>query len=99
MDDGESLDGWPEDDYPGGWFGTSWGAPICDDGNHLPTPVGEPCTDCKVPIFDGDQGLSVPFIFRRGDGLHAWKLTHIHIDCFRAGQQMTSTQLYVDGER
>lgn len=62
------------DDYPGGWFGASWGAPACDESRHLPTPVGQACLACPRRIGADDQGLAVP-------GPRAG-LSHFHLDCF-----------------
>lgn len=39
------------------WFGHSWLAPINDDTEHVPTPVGTVCTDCGESIERGDQGI------------------------------------------
>lgn len=66
---------------PGGWFGPSWGAPVCDPDGHLPTPVGQSCTDCHQPIKVNDQGLVIPCIYAPGQV----RLTAVHIDCFRRG--------------
>lgn len=67
-----------DDDYPGGWFGQSWGAPICDEDRHRPTPVGEPCVRCGAPITDDDQGMIMPHI----EGKDRWYLVAYTIDCF-----------------
>lgn len=39
------------------FFGEPWDAPMVDDGNQVPTPVGEPCLHCGQAIVDGDQGF------------------------------------------
>lgn len=71
------------DDYPGGWFGASWGGPVCDEARHRPTPVGEPCMYCVALIADGDQGMSIPgFTTLTPDHRPVAHLGHIHIDCF-----------------
>jgi hypothetical protein len=64
-------------DYPGGWFGPSWGALVCDPANHMATPVGEKCLDCKKVFVDGDQGMTIPHASDEGVDLRS-----IHIDCF-----------------
>lgn len=66
-----------DEDYPGGWFGHSWGAPICDQAEHLPTPIGERCLDCEEVFKGGDQGLTFPGVH---DG--AVELRSMHIGCF-----------------
>lgn len=65
------------DDYPGGWFGPGWGASICNETRHLPTPVGEQCLDCHEVFVDGDQGLTIPGMT---DGVV--DLRSIHLACF-----------------
>ena len=65
------------DNYPGGWFGESWGAPVCEEARHLPTPTGQPCVECMVPIIDGDQGVVIPYVHRGG-----WEMTNYHLPCF-----------------
>lgn len=62
-------------DYPGGWFGTSWGAPVCDPVRHLSTPVGEECLFCEKVITADDSGLTIP-------GVGATILRSMHIECF-----------------
>jgi hypothetical protein len=66
------------DDYPGGWFGESWGAPVCEEARRRETPIGEPCFDCGVPIIEDDQGMLIPHIFAEGQ----WRLTATHRTCF-----------------
>jgi hypothetical protein len=65
------------DDYPGGWFGPSWGAPACDEGRHLGTPVGEECLMCDKRFVVGDQGLTMPHA-----GQNGVELRSVHLDCF-----------------
>jgi hypothetical protein len=65
------------DNYPGGWFGASWGAPVCDEATHLPTPVGDLCTECMVEIIDGDRGMLIPFA-----GMTPAVLSSFHLGCF-----------------
>jgi hypothetical protein len=60
-------------EWPGGWFGESWGAPVCEPDRHRPTPVGQACLGCVVPIAEGDQGMLIP----SEEGLTAH-----HLDCF-----------------
>lgn len=67
----------PEDDSGHGWFGEHWGAPICDETFHVPTPVGAPCLDCEEPIAEGDQGLSTPFFTDE-----TFTVRFRHLDCF-----------------
>jgi len=55
--------------YPGGWFGKSWGAPVCSPDTHKPTPIGDQCIDCA--------GLIIPFA-----GMRPAVLGSHHLDCF-----------------
>lgn len=66
-----------EYEYPGGWFGESWGAPVCESAQHLPTPIGEACMFCDRSIADGDQGMTVPHYSVSGYGLGS-----MHLSCF-----------------
>lgn len=47
-------------------FGEPWDAPVCEDADTAPVPVGEPCGWCKVSIQDGDRGVLMPCLL--GDG-------------------------------
>lgn len=69
------------DDYPGGWFGESWYAPVCESARHRPTPVGDICPQCDKAIALGDQGMLIPFIPFISS---AAKLLSWHLDCFLA---------------
>jgi hypothetical protein len=42
------------------WFGPSWGAPFCQEKDHVGTPSGLKCTRCEVVIKPTDQGFLVP---------------------------------------
>lgn len=65
------------ENYPGGWFGASWDAPVCDPVYHKPTPTGETCPYCTRDITADDQGLVIPYV-----GLHENRLEAWHLDCF-----------------
>lgn len=45
-----------------GWFGQSWGAPICSPEMHRPTPAGEACAYCSEAIARDDQGIITPLV-------------------------------------
>ena len=62
--------------YPGGWFGESWGAPVCEPERHRQTPVGAECTDCGEDIEARDQGLLIPYAG------HPSSLNAFHLTCF-----------------
>jgi hypothetical protein len=49
-----------------GWFGKSWGAPICEEDDHIDIPIGKPCIHCEEIIVDGDQGITT----RQGYSYH-----------------------------
>jgi hypothetical protein len=66
-------------EYPGGWFGASWDAPVCEESRHKPTPVGVLCIDCDEPIKKTDQGMLIPLAHERERG---WELKAWHKECF-----------------
>jgi hypothetical protein len=39
------------------WFGKDWGAPICEDADHVETPAGALCGFCEEPIEAADDGF------------------------------------------
>lgn len=43
------------------WFGESWGAPVCEETQHVETPDGEACPVCGRSIRMGDQGFELPY--------------------------------------
>jgi hypothetical protein len=44
------------------WFGETWGAPVNEECEHAPTPVGEQCLECERVINDGQQGVLLPYM-------------------------------------
>ena len=58
------------------WFGEHWGAPVCDDSEHVPTPVGRRCGSCDKLIEEGDRGFLIPAIDRGLVVREPW-----HFDC------------------
>jgi hypothetical protein len=63
------------------WFGKSWGAPCCEEDEHVRTPVNEPCARCREPLREGDQGVTtLAYSERRGRHTIAF-----HLDCFLGG--------------
>lgn len=55
------------------FFGEPWDAPVCEDTPQAPTPTGQLCFRCKVPIKDGDQGLLIPYAPMTGEpSLEPW---------------------------
>ena len=65
------------DDYPGGWFGASWGAPVCEENRHLPTPVGDRCVACSFFVKEDDRGMIIPFA-----GMRPAVLMSYHLGCY-----------------
>jgi len=63
--------------YPGGWFGKSWGAPVCSPDTHKPTPIGDQCIDWGGLLLSNDQGMIIPF-----GGMRPAVLGSHHLDCF-----------------
>lgn len=60
------------------WFGESWHAPICADGEHVQTPVGDPCLYCEEPIEADDQGVRMPHAKSETEAV----IVSAHLDCF-----------------
>lgn len=58
------------------WFGESWGAPICDPVDNVPTPSGT-CLYCEESIGPDDSGVMMPVL-----GLDALDLVPEHVECF-----------------
>ena len=44
-------------------FGPSWGAPVCADEDHIPTPRKRRCHLCSIRVLDGERGVLTPFMF------------------------------------
>jgi hypothetical protein len=42
-------------------FGEPWDAPICDDAEQVPTPLGELCGWCQEALEEGDRGVLIPY--------------------------------------
>jgi hypothetical protein len=60
------------------WFGKSWGAPLCQDAEHAPTPTGALCLGCDDEIRDGQKGLLIPFVsLTEPPSIRPW-----HLECF-----------------
>jgi hypothetical protein len=62
------------------WFGKSWGAPCCEEDEHVPVPVNELCARCRELILEGDQGVVMPFVELGREGTLAF-----HLDCYLKG--------------
>jgi hypothetical protein len=62
------------------WFGTAWGAPVCDQALHIPTPVGEQCMGgCNERITETDRGISTPLAGLENTGRTR---AYFHLHCF-----------------
>lgn len=48
------------------YFGEPHDAPVYEETERASTPVGVPCSSCKVPIEDGDDGFLIPDLFTLG---------------------------------
>lgn len=64
------------------WFGRPWGAggvaPVCEDGQHIATPVGSLCLWCDEPIEADDSGVVTPYI----DAAINVHQAAQHVECF-----------------
>lgn len=63
------------------WFGKSWGAPCCEEDEHVPTPLSARCVRCIEPILEGHQGIVTPLVSLDG----ASTLVAYHLDCYLKG--------------
>lgn len=62
------------------WFGRSWGAPVNEDGEQVPVPVGSACFRCGRLVDEDDQGVELPYAPPSGPlTLEPW-----HRACFLA---------------
>lgn len=59
------------------WFGTSWGAPICDPARRVETPAGANCLHCEEIVGFGDQGV----MMLHYDGTSAATQQPLHLEC------------------
>lgn len=71
-----------EDDWPGGWFGESWEAPVCEVSRHRPTPIGASCMYCDDAITEDDQGLLIPGSKAGPNDSVIFVLEATHLGCF-----------------
>lgn len=58
------------------WFGPDWDAPVTEEGEHVETPVGEPCGSCDELIEEGDQGLVLAY-YDRNHEIECWFPVHL----------------------
>src|SRR5689334_5673646 len=58
------------------FFGERWDAPMLDDANEIPTPVGKQCGYCEEVIVEGDSGLLQTFV-----DLNSATQNPVHIEC------------------
>lgn len=61
------------------WFGPAPWAPICDDCERAPVPVGMHCARCEEALEDGDEGVLIPAL-----GLRHGEFAY-HADCHLRG--------------
>lgn len=62
------------------WFGESWNAIICYEGEHRSTPLDQECAYCGEKFVKSDRGLSVEVSFRLNT--NGSDIAHYHLDCF-----------------
>src|SRR4051812_15862194 len=65
-----------DDLLPNPFFGKPWDAPITDDAEQVPTPVGSSCIMCEEPIEDGDRGFITCYWSPAGVALRP-----VHAEC------------------
>jgi hypothetical protein len=63
------------------WFGKTWHASVCSDpAEHVPTPIGEACLLCEIPVRENEQGVVQPHVFGTPEDFTV-RLAPIHIRC------------------
>lgn len=73
---------WPRTRY----FGEPWDAPVTDDPSlHVPTPVGQLCLNCHMPVVEGEQGLVMLHIGLGDDGQPTRSMRPTHRECHLRG--------------
>jgi hypothetical protein len=63
------------------WFGTDWGAPVCQTTPHVAVPIGEPCVWCQEPIAPEDSGMGMPIMESAGHAM-AVRVAYYHLECW-----------------
>lgn len=58
------------------WFGTSWGAPVCDPRTHVTLTIRRHCVMCGESIRALDRGVTIP----RGD--QPGERSYYHLACW-----------------
>ena len=71
------------------WFGESWGAPVCEAGEHIDRPSGR-CTSCGVAFANGDRGVALSTFGLQAyhHGCFLWLLGLLHIHVLSAGRPL-----------
>lgn len=59
------------------YFGPHWGVPALDGARQVPTPVGQRCAYCTLPIVDGDIG----YLRAHLAGPHEAQIKPGHAEC------------------
>jgi hypothetical protein len=63
------------------FFGARWDAPVVDDAEQVPTPVGERCYDCGEAVADGDRGFIRVCVSLDDDGRPVGSARPVHAEC------------------
>jgi hypothetical protein len=63
------------------FFGTRWDAPMLDNAEPVPTPIGWACLHCGEPVVDGDQGVMRACLTSLDDGTAAGRWRPAHREC------------------
>jgi len=62
------------------FFGERWDAPMVDDAQQVPTPIGLACFNCTEPVVEGDRGL-IRTVVRMVDGEPVGSAEPTHAEC------------------
>jgi hypothetical protein len=58
------------------WFGARWESLLCEEIAPVPTPIGEMCIACNIPISESDTGIIIT------DSATSLDVPY-HLGCFR----------------
>ena len=67
------------------FFGQRWPALFLDDAQRVDTPIGECCLTCDEPFVEGDQGMTMPYVYEGEDGKPEHRMAAQHRECLLLG--------------
>lgn len=77
------------------YFGERWDAFVTDGAEQVPTPVGQLCGWCSLPIANGDRGLLIPIASLGEDGQPRYSAVPWHRECLT--RSIVGSPAHLDG--